>query len=272
MPYAALMVHFDAAPSAHRRVHLAVHLANRFQAALIGIAGRSYVPTLMAEGLTINSEETDCGQEELAILADIGREFHAATRHVRHTEWRGKPEHVGNLVSNEARAADLVVIGRDTGPDDLHLALDPGISILRAGRPVLVVPDEIDSLPARRIMLAWKDTRESRRAVSDALPFLKEATEVLIVEVCEPGSETESLRSVEDVAGHLCRHGVSVGAKAFLRNERSVADELLRFAKDGNADLIVAGAYGHSRLGEWMFGGVTQELLAKSQLCCLFSH
>ncbi len=63
MPYAALMVHFDPAPSAHRRVHLAVHLANRFQAALIGIAGRSYVPTLMAEGLTIDSEETDCGQE-----------------------------------------------------------------------------------------------------------------------------------------------------------------------------------------------------------------
>ena len=63
MPYAALMVHFDAAPSAHRRVHLAVHLANRFQTALIRIAGRSYVPTLMAEGLTIDSEETDCGQE-----------------------------------------------------------------------------------------------------------------------------------------------------------------------------------------------------------------
>ena len=137
---------------------------------------------------------------------------------------------------------------------------------------MLVVPDEIDLLPARRIMLAWKDTRESRRAVSDALPFLKEATEVLIAEVCEPGSETKSLRSVEDVAVHLRRHGVSVGAKAFLRSERSVADELLRFAKDGNADLIVAGAYGHSRLGEWMFGGVTQELLAKSQLCCLFSH
>ena len=85
MPYAALMVHFDAAPSAHRRVHLAVHLANRFQAAMIGIAGRSYVPTLMAEGLTIDSEEADCGQEELAILADIGSEFHAATKHTSGT-------------------------------------------------------------------------------------------------------------------------------------------------------------------------------------------
>ena len=108
-------------------VHLAVNLANRFQAALIGIAGRWYIPTLMAEGLTNDSEETDWGQEELDILADIGREFHAATRHVRHTEWRGNAEHVSNLVSNEARAADLVVIGRDTRTDELHLALDPGI-------------------------------------------------------------------------------------------------------------------------------------------------
>jgi nucleotide-binding universal stress UspA family protein len=181
-------------------------------------------------------------------------------------------EHASNLVSNEARAADLVIIGRETGSDDRDLALDPGIAILRAGRPVLIVPDEVDSLPARRIMLAWKDTRESRRAVSDALPFLKEATEVMIAEVCESGTETESLRSVEDVATYLRRHGVSVGAKVFLRAEHSVAGELLRFAKDENSDLIVAGGYGHSRLGEWMFGGVTRDLLVKSQVCCLFSH
>ena len=264
MSYAALMVHFDAAPSAHRRVRLAVDLANRFQAALIGIAGRSYVLAI--------DEGPDGEQKQIDTLADIGREFHAAAKHVRHTEWRGNAELVSNLVSNEARAADLVVIGRDTGSDELHLALDPGIAVLRAGRPVLVVPEEVDLLSARRIMLAWKDSRESRRAVSDALPFLKEATEVLIAQVCESGTETESLGSVEDVAVYLRRHGVSVGVKAFLRSKRSVADELLRFAKDGNADLIVAGAYGHSRLGEWMFGGVTHELLVKSRLCCLFSH
>ena len=78
---------------------------------------------------------------------------------------------------------------------------------------------------------------------------------------------TMSLRSVEDVAVYLRRHGVSVGAKAFLCSKRSVADELLRFAKDGNANLIVAGAYGHSRLGEWMFGGVTRWPRAISAAC-----
>jgi nucleotide-binding universal stress UspA family protein len=63
-----------------------------------------------------------------------------------------------------------------------------------------------------------------------------------------------------------------VGAKVFLRAEHSVAGELLRSAKDENSDLIVAGGYGHSRLGEWVFGGVTRDLLVKSQVCCLFSH
>ena len=90
--------------------------------------------------------------------------------------------------------------------------------------------------------------------------------------MCEPGTETED---PEERRGR-CRLSAPPwgqrGAKAFLCSKRSVADALLGFAKDGNADLIVAGAYGHSRLGEWMFGGVTQELLAKSQLCCLFSH
>src|SRR5438270_526973 len=82
-----------------------------------------------------------------------------------------------------------------------------------------------ESVPARRILLAWKDTRESRRAVRDALPFLKEAAEVMIAEVSELGTETESLRSVEDVAIYLRRHGVSVGAKVFLPAEQSVAGE-----------------------------------------------
>ena len=144
MSYAALMVHFDAAPSAYRRIHLAVDLANRFEAALIGIAGRSYVPTLMAEGLEIDAAGPDCEQEELDNLADLGREFRAAAKRVRHLEWRGRVEHASNLVSNEARAADLVIIGRETGSDDRNLALDPGMTILRAGRPVLIVPDELE--------------------------------------------------------------------------------------------------------------------------------
>jgi nucleotide-binding universal stress UspA family protein len=134
------------------------------------------------------------------------------------------------------------------------------------------VPDAVESLQARRVVIAWKDSRESRRAVRDALPFLRDAKDVAIVEVCEQGTEGQSGKHLDDVSNYLLRHKINVEGKAYLRTERRVSSELLRFAKDQKADLIVAGAYGRSRLGEWMFGGVTRELLAESPLCCLFSH
>jgi nucleotide-binding universal stress UspA family protein len=176
------------------------------------------------------------------------------------------------LLRAKARAADLVIIGRKQDPRDLYYSLDPGITILRAGRPVMLVPEKIDLLEARRIMVAWKDTREARRAVRDALPFLKRAKETVIVTVCEHATETEAKQHIDDVENYLLRHKVIVGAKAFLSAEQSIATELLRFAENERADLIVSGGYGHSRLGEWALGGVTRELLSESPICCLFSH
>jgi nucleotide-binding universal stress UspA family protein len=111
-----------------------------------------------------------------------------------------------------------------------------------------------------------------RRVVRDALPFLKKAERVMIVEVCENGTEAQSLQHMNDLASYLLHHKVIVAEKAYLHTEQPVANELLRFAKDENADLIVAGGYGHSRLGEWMFGGVTRGMLRDSPICSLFSH
>ena len=274
MSYAALMVHFDARPSGIRRVRLAVDLADRFHALLIGIAGRSYLQPFLAEE-SVGDAESDDGErkEMMHLLAGMKKQFYAAaTRSAQQVEWRGIPDYANNLVPREARAADLVIIGRKQDSKDLYYSLDPGVAILRAGRPVLFVPDEIDLLQARSVVVAWNDTRECRRAVRDALPFLKEASEVMIVTICEPGTGTQAKPSLDDVETYLVRHGVAVGAKAFLHAKQSTATELLRFAEDERADLIVAGGYGHSRLGEWALGGVTRELLSDSPRCCLFSH
>src|SRR6516164_3363832 len=273
MSYAVLMVHVGAGRIDARRIRLAVDLAGRFHAQLIGIAGRSYLPPFLAEKPAVGAERNDGERKEMMdILADIGKKFHAAAKHVEHVEWRGIPADANSIVAREARAADLVIIGRKQDARDLYYSLDPGITILRAGRPVLLVPDEIDSLEARRIVVAWKDTRETRLAVRDALPFLNRAKEVMIVTVCEHGSEVQAKKNIDDVESYLLRHKVIVGAKVFLHTTQSIAAELLRVAKDERADLIVAGGYGHSRLGEWALGGVTRELLSESPLCCLFSH
>jgi len=171
-------------------------------------------------------------------------------------------------VVSEARAADLLVVGRQA--EDVARSLDPGSVVLRAGRPVIVVPPNIDTLEAARIIVGWKDTREARRALRDALPFLQRAEAVTIVEVSE--TEARAHARAADVTRYLGRHKVQVGPSIAARTKGGVADELIRLAKVEGADLIVAGAYGHSRLGEWAFGGVTRDLLASSPVCCLFSH
>jgi nucleotide-binding universal stress UspA family protein len=204
------------------------------------------------------------------VLSDIEKKFFDAAKTIKGVEWRGGPVWASVLIPQEARAADLVVVGPAPDPSDLSYSHHPGAILLRTGRPVLFVPAGVDSLAARRVVVAWKDSRESRRAVRDALPFLREAEEVMIVEVGEQAAQTRT--SVDDVADYLLRHKVIVGARAYLNTKKSVADEVLRFAKEERCDLIVAGGYGHSLLGEWIFGGATRDLLANSPLCCLFSH
>jgi nucleotide-binding universal stress UspA family protein len=121
------------------------------------------------------------------------------------------------------------------------------------------------------MVVAWKDTRECRRAVRDALPFLQQAEEILIVGIDEGQSETAK-GHLSDVAGYLRRHGVVVAREVWRQARGPVAAELLHLVRDEGADLIVAGGYGHGRLGEWIFGGVTHELLTSSPVCCMLSH
>jgi nucleotide-binding universal stress UspA family protein len=272
MSIAALMVHFDAAPSSYQRLRLAADLAVRLEAGLIGIAGRSYLPPFLANGDAGGEPKNDEQQEITRVLADIGEKFRAATRNVAHSEWRGAAEDVTTLVAREARAADLVILGYPQGPWKQYYGLNAGVTILRAGRPVLVVPDGFDAFFPHRVMVAWKDARESRRAVRDAIPLMQRAQEVMIVEVCEQRTEMQSQQNVNDLGDYLVRHDIALTKKVYPHTELAITDELMRFAEDERADLIVAGGYGHSRAGEWMFGGVTRGLLRENRICCLFSH
>jgi len=256
MAYATLMVYFDGTPGAHARLRVAVDLADRFRAALIGIAAPPYLPS------------SELGMADA--LGKLESEFRVRAKHVQTVEWRGQLVWAGILVPQEARAADLVVVGRARRSWDMLDANDPATIILRAGRPVLFVPEGVESLSARRVVIAWKDSREARRAVRDALPFLKLAKEIAIVTVNQDGVRSQS--ECDDIGGYLGRHGVILGLKTPLDTKGPPSAEILRFAHKEKADLIVAGGYGRSELGEWVFGGVTRDLLNASPLCCLFSH
>jgi nucleotide-binding universal stress UspA family protein len=146
------------------------------------------------------------------------------------------------------------------------MSVDGGDLVMDAGRPVLFVPPSVNHLSAKRVVVAWKDTREARRAVWDSMPFLKRAAEVSVVAI---DSEDAGAR---DVAAYLGCHGVLATVLTRPETEIAAAVKIIHIAQQEGADLIVCGAYGHSRAREWAFGGVTRDLLDGSPLCCLMAH
>nr|HPU52941.1 universal stress protein [Burkholderiaceae bacterium] len=142
---------------------------------------------------------------------------------------------------------------------------------MRLGRPLLLVPPAMAVPKLDRALVAWKDTREARRAVVDGLPLLRLAREVQVVEVADQPELTMARERVGDIVAWLGRHGVQATANASAGGDDHGA-VLSAIATQWGADLIVAGAYGHNRLREWVLGGVTRELLLKSERCALLSH
>ena len=166
-----------------------------------------------------------------------------------------------------------MVIGSHPVAEDVYHAFDPGMVLLNAGRPVLVVPESLaDGNPGQRVVIAWKDTREARHAVQSAVPYLKMADHIALVEVAEAALEAAAREQLNDVEKYLRRHGIAVNTKSVTYPHGSISDQLRDVARKEGADLIVAGAYGHTRLGEWVFGGVTRGLLQDSEVCCLLCN
>ena len=267
----AVYVGFDSGSDG--RIRIAADWAAKFGAALIGVTG--WLPGGEAGGwfeyeLERPKDRTDRITGELEKLAE---HFRSLVRHkVETVEWRASVHFPREVIPAEARAADLVIIGPRTVAEDAYHAFDAGEVLLKAGRPVLVVPDGVTSNAGERILIAWKDTREARHAVQDALPYLTTAKDITLVQIAEEVRERAAVAELDDVERYLVRHGIEVRAKSVLHPGESIADQLRNVAKNEGADLIVAGAYGHTRLGEWIFGGVTRGLLNTGDACCLFSN
>ena len=270
MDYANVLVPADLGEAAPDRIRLAADLARRFRATLTGAAAHKVpVPLLVRDDYDAIDQEGRNKAQIQAILEQAHASFERFAGDGIRTDWRWSfADAVAHLIE-QARAADLVVVSR-RGPGDEDpgpLSVPPGPVLMEAGRPVLVVPPRAASLKAARIVVAWKDGPEARRAVSAALPFVRDADQVFVATV---GTDA-CLEGAEDVTYHLARHGAHVTPHR-LHTKDDDGSEILRFALMQDADLIVLGAYGHSRLREWIFGGVTRDLLDRSPLCSLMCH
>ncbi|MEE7502094.1 universal stress protein [Methylobacterium mesophilicum] len=270
MTYANILVAVDFAEATPDRVRLAAALARRFDATLTGAAAAEVPAPLFAHD--IRDAQAQYERAKVTILQELERAeavFARCAGAAPRTVWSGGTDRPFAHLVDKGRAADLIVIGgtgeTEIDPSPFGVAVAP--VLMEAGRPVLVVPQQHAGEPGRRIVVAWKDTPEARRAVSGALPLVRSAEHVFVV-TTGPGARLEG---ADEVSDHLRLHGATVTTH-LLTTAVSDGEEILRFARDQQADLIVMGAYGHSRLREWAFGGATRDVLRAASLCSLMAH
>lgn len=278
MTYRSILVHVDDSPHALQRLEVAAGLARQFPATLVGaylVPRGDYSPFATAlippDLIEKRLERANAAQ-------------HAAEKRFREVagsggpslEWRapvGDPIEAGVIHS---RYADLVLLGqpvRDQADFAFASELAHG-TLMESGRPVLFVPfTRIEQPIGQRILIAWKDARESARAVSDALPFLKDAKQVRCVAITPDAEET--LRDVlvdKQVEGFLRRHDVEAQVKRIVASDVEAGELLLSHAADIGADLIVMGGYSRPRISQLVWGGVSRLILGSMTVPVLMSH
>jgi nucleotide-binding universal stress UspA family protein len=273
--YATLMVHLELGHSNTGVLRIAGDVAEYYHAEVIGIAA-CQPQMIYGDGFVAGDLVQDVRDELDRELGQAEAEFRKALGSRGLTlEWRsavtlGTP---ASYIAGEARRADLVLTGVDHNSSlfDSSRHVDMGDLIMRMGRPLLIVPALQERLSLEHMVVAWQDTRETQRAALDALPLLKKAADVTVVEITTAQDLTAAGARVGDVAAWLNRHDV----RAEWITPLSAGDDarqLNEIARDRDADIVVAGAYGHNRLREWVLGGVTRDFLLRADRCALLSH
>jgi nucleotide-binding universal stress UspA family protein len=276
MKYATVMVGVALGQPNEARLEIAGQLAERFGATVIGVAAAEFSPPLYFTSGESAQKLVDQGWAAIENrLAELEGEFRAAMQnHATEVEWRCAEDFPTRHIVQQARACDIIVVGEAARDPlgDPFVQVNPSDLVMQAGRPLLVVPDACSWLDLRSVLVAWKDTAEARRAVSDALPLLRKSTEVSVVEIVEDEADrVAAVSRVGDVVAWLSRHGVRASQQV-PEQRGDAATQLDRIATDVGAGMVVAGAYGHSRLSEWILGGVTRRLINPSNRCSLLSR
>jgi nucleotide-binding universal stress UspA family protein len=269
-----LLVHVQPEPSAKPRLQAAADLARKLDAQLTGLGAEMIQPMATGDpsGM-LGGEWLTLLQETIQLNLDHARAAFAAETSGLKTDWLSVEDLPARATTRLSRGADLVIAGGcPLDARDSYRWCDPAELALQCGRPVLVVPPHGGKLQARSVVVAWKDSREARRVLADAVPILKCADQVVVAAVCSKDEAEDAEVHAASVLDYLMRHGVGAQSKIIAVDEHVVARELQACADRAEADLIVSGAYGHTRLGEWIFGGVTLDLLDEPRRFLLLSH
>ncbi|MBE9556746.1 MAG: universal stress protein [Proteobacteria bacterium] len=274
MPLKDILVYVDNSAQAPGTVAAACSLALRHDAHLTGLAVNQPPEIPGYVGVEIPQSAVEILKQQRQVALDKAREiFDDAVRAAGLTGksgWSVASGRTLEALSLRSRYADLTVISQSgpEGPasgDDLADDL-----IMVSGRPILVIP--YIGAPAeigKKVLIAWNASREAARAVSDAMPILESADSIEVFAV-----EPRGIGDIPgaDIAKHLARHGLKAQASKTSGLDIEVGDVLLNQVADSGADLVVMGAYGHSRMRELVLGGATRHILGHMTVPVLLSH
>jgi len=276
MGYRTILVQCDAGKGTTLRARLAIDLAGRFGANVVGVYIRPrFEAPIFSDGSLAMSDlfrdyETNVNADEAAaaFLFDS-----ACCGKTISKEWRVAEGFADEVLAGLAHTADLVIVGQ-AEPEPTTMGTVPDIAerlVLASERPILVLPYiGLATPPGKIVLLCWNGKREAGRAASAALPLLQKAEQVIVLTI-DPPKPGES-RAGSDPVDWLTRHGVKASLQHDTATEADVGTVILSRAADMSADLIVMGVYGHSRLREMVMGGASRTMLASMTVPLLIAH
>ncbi|WP_233853686.1 universal stress protein [Paraburkholderia sp. HD33-4] len=279
MSYKSILVHLDTSVRTHPRLEMALKLAHRFHARLTGLFS-TYVPPRQAFFVMAGTAEyyAEHERQRHERAGELERLFHAElARSKLDGQWIAANGYANDVVPPYARLADLIVLGQSDPADPESFVAEQFVEhiVLSAGRPVLLVPAAgTFAPPGRHVLIAWDGSREATRAINDALPFLAHAAKVTLLTVHSASDQTIVDRIPgADIALTVARHGVKVEVREVtVEDDTPVGDALLSQVSELGCDMIVMGAYAHSRLREVVLGGATRTILQSMTVPVLLSH
>jgi nucleotide-binding universal stress UspA family protein len=276
MPYRTILVYLNDRRRAEKMLEPAVFLARRYNAHLIGL---HVYPSVISPPIPSPASRYVAGtilEFERAESDAIAAVFATMTANQPFvSEWRTIKAplfEIPTVVMDHARSTDIIVAGQADPSWNFSPTMDfPERLALESGRPVLVVPNAGHHREfGRNVLIAWKPTREAARAAFDALPLLKGAEQVHILEV-KHSADAPTMPDTS-IAAALGRHGIRSILQNTVAPDSRVGDEILSRLAEEHADLLVMGAYGHSRLREYVLGGATRHIAQYMTVPTLWSH
>lgn len=277
MTYKTILVHCDAGRAADARLSIAIELAARQQAHLVGLHAKPpFEPPVYGDASYAMDRFYSDHEDAVTASEDASRAlFEKTTKGTDLSiEWRSAKGYADQLLTLHARYADLTIVGQ-TDPDREDLPPPPNLPesvALATGRGTLVVPFiATPRVPMSKVMLCWNASREAARAASDALPLLRAATSVTVLSI-EGSEEGDGSHPGADIAVWLGRHGITTTVQRDMAPAADVGSVILSRAIDHGSELIIMGIYGHSRLRELVLGGTSRTMLAGMTVPVFMAH